>query len=214
MFLGEKPYFPRRAKKKLLSQHKVLQRTSTIEIEALVGITPGLFNNLFVNDVVFVAFEENALEKPIIIGKLYKGAQKEATTRGGAGVFDTINVRTSGNIPADTNFIFKSNTKGAYTNLNTPKKVADYIKWLEALSKKFFTQLDDDFRCFKNWAQYQLKPENIEVDDGDLDTGYHITDSACYQTEGKDCKICGSTCTKNKIRRYTKLDTSKKYPNT
>ena len=32
VFLGEKPYFPRRAKKKLLSQHKVLQRTSTIEI--------------------------------------------------------------------------------------------------------------------------------------------------------------------------------------
>ena len=38
--------------------------TVPIEVEALVSITPGMFNNLFVNDVVFIAFEENALEKP------------------------------------------------------------------------------------------------------------------------------------------------------
>ena len=44
---------------------------SPVEAEALVSITPGFFNNIFVNDIVFVAFEENALEKPIIIGKQY-----------------------------------------------------------------------------------------------------------------------------------------------
>ena len=48
--------------------------TTPVEIEALISITPGMYNNLFVNDVVFVAFEENALEKPIVVGKLYTGS--------------------------------------------------------------------------------------------------------------------------------------------
>jgi hypothetical protein len=189
--------------------------TAPVEIEALVSITPGLFNNLFVKDVVFVAFEENALEKPIIIGKLYTGATRESNTAGGAGVFDTLNVRSSANLPAaSTNFIFKGDNRGEYNNLKTPKKMADYIKWLEKLFKNMFSQVDADFRCFKNWAQYQLRPENNEIDDGDIDTGYHIADTSKYQSENGECKICGSNCTKNKTRRYTRLDTTKTYPNT
>ena len=187
--------------------------TTPVEIEALVSITPGLFNNLFVNDVVFVAFEENALEKPIIIGKLYTGATKENNTKGGAGIFDTLTVRSSGSIPAaTTTFVFQGDTKGEYKDLKTPKKMADYIKWLEKYFKKLFGQLDDNFKCFKNWTQWQLKPENVEIDDGDLDTGYHIAEPLLYQEECGDCKLCGNNCTKDKTRRYLKLDTTKKYP--
>ena len=184
-----------------------------VEIEALVSITPGMFNNLFVNDVVFVAFEENALEKPIIIGKLYTGAYNENNTPGGAGILDTLNVRTSGSIPAaTTTFVFDGDAKGEYKDLKTPKKMADYIKWLENYFKKLFSQIDAHFRCFKNWAQWQLQPENIEIDDGDIDTGYHVAEPAQYQAEGGECRICGSSCTRNKTRRYLKLETSKKYP--
>lgn len=184
-----------------------------VEIEALVSITPGMFNNLFVDDVVFVAFEENALEKPIIIGKLYTGSSIENNTKGGAGILDTLTVRTSGSIPAaTTTFIFNGDNKGEYEDLKTPKKMADYIKWLEKYFKKLFSQVDDHFRCFKNWAQWQLQPENIEIDDGDIDTGYHVTEPLQYQAEGKECKICGSNCTKDKTRRYLKLDIVKKYP--
>ena len=187
--------------------------TAPVEIEALVSITPGMFNNLFVNDVVFVAFEENALEKPIIIGKLYTGAMNENGTKGGAGILDTLNIRTSCSIPAaTTTFIFKGDTKNEYADLKTPKKMADYIKWLEKYLKKLFSQLDSHFRCFKNWTQWQLKPENVEVDDGDIDTGYHVSEALQYQTEGSDCRICGSSCTKDKTRRYLKLETDKKYP--
>lgn len=187
--------------------------TTPVEIEALVSITPGMFNNLFVNDVVFVAFEENALEKPIIIGKLYTGASKENSTRGGAGILDTLTVRTSGSLPAaTTTFVFQGDNKGEYQDLKTPKKMADYIKWLEKLSKKLFSQLDEHFRCFKNWTQWQLQPENVEIDDGDIDTGYHVVDSLKYQAEGKECEICGSACSKAKTRRYLKVDTTKTYP--
>jgi hypothetical protein len=187
--------------------------SAPVEIEALINITPGMFNNLFVNDVVFVAFEENALEKPIVIGKLYTGAFNENNTPGGAGILDTITVRTSGSIPAaTTTFVFDGDTKSEYENLKTPKKMADYIKWLERYFKNLFNQADTHFRCFKNWVQWQFLPENVEIDDGDLDTGYHIAEALQYQAEGEDCRICGSKCQKDKTRRYLKLETNKKYP--
>lgn len=187
--------------------------TSTVEAEALVNITPGLFNNLVVGDVVFVAFEENALEKPIIIGKLFKGGTKENSTRGGAGILDTLKVRSSATIPASTLYEFPTATATSYKDLNTPKKTADYIKWLEKLTKKLVAQLDENFRCFKNWVQWQLKPENVEIDDGDLDIGYHVAEACQYQNEGEACKICGNDCPKNKTRNYLKIDRDKNYPN-
>lgn len=187
--------------------------TVPVEIEALINITPGMFNNLFVNDVVFVTFEENALEKPIVIGKLYTGAANENNTHGGAGILDTLTVRTSGSMPAaTTTFIFDGETASEYEDLKTPKKLADYIKWLEKYFKKLCNQLDVNFRCFKNWVQWQLNPENVEIDDGDLDTNYRLAEPFQYQVEGEECKICGSNCTKDKTRCYLRLDINKKYP--
>lgn len=188
--------------------------TAPVEIEALSSITPGMFNNLFVDDVVFVAFEENALEKPIVIGKLYIGAQNENNTPGGAGILDTLTVRTSGQIPAaTTTFVFLGDNKSEYDNLKTPKKMADYIKWLEVLFKKLINQVDINFRCFKNWTQWQLQPQNVEIDDGDIDTGYNVAEPFKCQAEAGDCDICGNNCTKSKTRTYLNLDVEKIYPN-
>jgi hypothetical protein len=184
---------------------------SPVKAEALVSITPGLFNNLVVGDVVFVAFEENALEKPIIIGKLFKGTNDENKVKGGAGVLDTLKVRTAATIPSSTLFEYPEAISKEYQDLKTPKKMADYIKWLEKLTKKLIGQLDEHFRCFKNWVQWQLKPENVEVDDGDLDTGECIAEPGLYQKEGAQCQIC-TTCTKNSTRTYLKVDKNKSYP--
>lgn len=184
-----------------------------VEAEASVSITPGLFNNLFVGDVVIVAFEENALEKPVVLGKLFTGTAAENTAHGGAAIFDSLRVSATATIPASSTFDFPATTKNEYKDLKTPKKMADYIKWLERLVKKLANQLDDQFRCFKNWAQWQLRPENIEVDDGDIDTGYHVAVPCLYQTENEHCNICGNNCTKSKTRRYTKVDIDKTYPN-
>lgn len=193
-----------------------LFRTSSasapVTAEALVSITPGMFGNLEVGDVVFIAFEENALEKPIIIGKLFTNAGNEGSIRSGAGVLDTLKVNSDATIPSSTLFVFPPTTKNEYKDLKTPKKMADYIKWLEKLTKKLINQLDGHFRCFKNWTQWQLRPENIEIDDGDLDTGYHITEPFQYQNENSECKICDN-CTKDKTRCYIKLNSDKNYPN-
>ena len=186
--------------------------TAAVEAEALVSITPGMFNNLVVGDVVFVAFEENALEKPIIIGKLFKGTGIENTVQGGAGILDTLKVHTAASVPCSTLFVYPETTRNAYKDLETPKKIADYIKWFEKLTKKLIGQLDEHFRCFKNWTQWQFKPENIEVDDGDLDKNSQIAEAYQYQEEGGDCKICGSNCKKDKTRQYLKVDNTKNYP--
>lgn len=189
--------------------------STPVEAEALVSITPGFFNNIFVGDIVFVAFEENALEKPTILGKLYTGTKSENETPGGAGILDTLTVRTSANVPAaTTTFVFKGKNKDDYVNLNTPKNMADYILWLETLAKKLIKQLDEHFRCFKNWTQWQLKPENVEVDDGDIDSSTYVdVESQKYQKENDTCKICEGSCTKNTTRKYSSLATDTKYPN-
>ena len=107
---------------------------------------------------------------------------------------------------------FPQAVRNEYKDLKTPKKVADYIKWLEKLTKKLASQLDENFRCFKNWVQWQLSPENVEIDDGDLDTGYHVAEPLLYQNEGDKCQICDKNCTKNKKRIYSSIDKDKIYP--
>lgn len=183
-----------------------------IEADALVNIAPGVFNNLEVGDIVFVAFEENAMEKPIIIGKLFRGANIEGKIRGGGGVFNTLKVNSDATLPASTNFIFPASVQVSYKNFKTPKQMADYIKWLESFTKSGLSQQADNFVCFKNWAQWQLKAENIEIDDGDLDDNIVLSTPFQYQEEGKRCTIC-ETCTKNNTRSYLKLSTDKTYPN-
>lgn len=189
--------------------------SAPVEAEALVSIPPGIFNNLFVGDVVFVGFEENALEKPIILGKLFKGSSYENNTPGGMGVLDTLLVRTKSTSPAaETHFVYPEAQQKTYQHLDNAKEIADYILWLENLTKTLIKQLDGHFRCFKNWTQWQLKPANVEIDDGDLDSkNYKYVDPLLYQAEGGECKICSrcSRTTKN-TRSYDKMKTETTYP--
>ncbi len=201
--------------------------TVPVIIEALINITPGMYNDLYVNDVVFVAFEENALEKPVIIGKLYTGQDKEGNTPGGAAVVKSLVVREQATIPASTTrYVYtydnskqppavKDPENTAYNDLQSPKAMADYILWLEKYSKKLFKQSSDNFLCLKNWTQWQLQPENVEVDDGDLDTNYHIAVPCKYQNENADCTLCDVCVDTNKTKKtrgYIVLNTTKKYP--
>lgn len=186
--------------------------SAPIEAEALVNIAPGVYNNLVVGDVVFVAFEENKIEKPVIIGKLFRGAEVEGTIHGGGGLFSSLKANSDASLPSSTNFVFPTSISNHYKNLNTPKGIADYIKWLENFTKSNLIQIEDHFICFKNWTQWQLKAENVEIDDGDLDEETKFDEPFQYQEEGKKCNIC-KTCTKGNIRRYVKMTSAKEYPN-
>jgi hypothetical protein len=89
-----------------------------------------MHNNLNVGDVVFIGFEENAIEKPVIIGKLFIGASAETSSKGGA-TFGTLKVTSNATLPSATLFEFPKDSYGDYTDVSTFKKMADYILLLE-----------------------------------------------------------------------------------
>jgi hypothetical protein len=120
-------------------------------------------------------------------------------------------VHSDATMPSSTLFVYPRNVQNEYKNFKTPKNMADYIKWLERFTQTNITQLEDHFKCFKNWAQWQLKAENVEIDDGDLDDDV-IAETFKYQEEHGECKIC-EVCTKNNTRNYLKLPLDKTYPN-
>jgi hypothetical protein len=190
--------------------------TKPVEATALINIPPGIFNNLKVNDVVFIGFEENAMEKPIILGKLFTGAS-EGNIRGGGGVFNNLTVNSTASLPASTTFVFPVTPHNEYKDFTSLKNIVDYIKWLERFAKANINNLSSDFKCFKNWTQWQFKPENIEIDDGDLDNpsfNPENYEALKYQAENDLCAICGKNCTKNNLRQYFDPPVDKTYPNT
>ena len=102
---------------------------------ATISNTPGSYNGYKVGDVVWVAFENNLMELPVVIGKLYLGAELEkADPRG------TINVETSATsksatIPFDTKM-------SSSLDKDTPNTTAPYFS-LSSLTAKVST-LDKD----------------------------------------------------------------------
>ena len=194
---------------------KSASMTQPVEATALINIAPGIYNNLSVGDVVFIGFEENAMEKPIILGKLFKGAT-EGNIRGGGGVFNNLIVNSTANLPAATAFTFPAALQKEYKDFVSFKSIADYTKWLERFTKANINHLNSDFKCFKNWTQWQLQAENIEVDDGDLDDDSFRPEDyeACkYQDENGVCKLCSENCSKNNLRQYLDPPSDKTYPN-
>lgn len=180
--------------------------TGPVIIDALISHPPGVYNNLFKNDIVFVSFEENSLEKPIVIGKMYRGPSFEKDTPGGMGVYNSMHVRDTTIVQAaTTHFKFTSDEKRElsgrnaknYTHMYTPKKMAYYILDTENDLRRLITELREDFTCFRRWTEWKLLPWNVHVDDGDIGDVDYITkyetdaDRDCRKGTGK-CEVCAS----------------------
>ena len=195
-----------------------------VVVEALINIPPGVYNNLAKDDVVFVAFEENALEKPIVLGKLYRGPNFEKETAGGAGVFNSIHVRNTSIVQAaTTHFKFSSdethdltgkNAKN-YKQLFTPKTMAYYILDTENDLRRLIAELWENFVCFERMINWKLKPENVCIDDGDIGDPEYMTkyildaDLDCRK-KNKKCEICGSR--NNCPARFSNKRPTNKFP--
>ena len=175
-----------------------------VVIDALINIPPGVYNSFFVGDVVFVSFEENSLEKPIVIGKMYRNANFEKDTPGGAAVFNTLHVRDEAIVQAAiTHFNFTSTEKRELTGRNkanhsqmfTPKKMAYYILDTENDLRRLIAELREDFTCFKRWVEWKFLPENVHVDDGDIGDPdykqkYEIDADKDKRKKTGRCEIC------------------------
>lgn len=104
------------------------------ENESIFSIPPGVFNGYKVGDVVIVGFDAGNEGYPIILGKLYTGANDETKVVGGAGQFDTLTVKNSVRLPATIEIAFDQDSKNkainaevALSNYKSLKNIVDAI---------------------------------------------------------------------------------------
>jgi hypothetical protein len=69
---------------------------------AIISNTPGSYNGYKVGDVVLVAFEDGGMDSPVVMGKLYLGAEAERADPRGTINVESSAVSRSASMPADT----------------------------------------------------------------------------------------------------------------
>ena len=111
-------------------------------ITAVIATQPGIYNGYKVGDVVIVSFENNDIDMPIVLGKLYLGADVESKDPRGAINAANIKSSTPISIPIDTELTLDNDPGNLSTvavdgDLSSYKSIADIIKGL----KKQETQL-------------------------------------------------------------------------
>jgi hypothetical protein len=100
-----------------------------IEADAQFSIVPGVYNSYKTGDIVFIGFEENKMELPVILGKLFVSASAEASAHLGNLSGNSLSITDTAQLPYSTIFSYDkiAQNNALYTNLNTPKKLADSI---------------------------------------------------------------------------------------
>jgi hypothetical protein len=104
-----------------------------IEADAQFSIVPGVYNSYKTGDVVFISFEENKMESPVILGKLFVSASAEKESYRGNLSGNSLYITESTQLPHSTIFDYSkiSQNDALYKNLDTPKKIADSILELQ-----------------------------------------------------------------------------------
>jgi hypothetical protein len=100
-----------------------------IEADAQINIVPGIYNSYKTGDIVFIGFEENKMELPVILGKLFVSASTEAGSYRGNVSGNSLAITDTAQLPYSTLFDFSkiAQNNKLYNDLNTPKKLADSI---------------------------------------------------------------------------------------
>ena len=140
---------------------------------AVVSNTPGSYNGYKVGDVVLVAFEDGKMETPVIIGKLYLGAEKEkADPRGSLNTESLVAAKTAA-VPADTKLTTNTdknlpNTMNPYANLssiaNNLNKLNTDVNYLDVFTNNQFnsiiTEIGDDGKL---WTAINQNSSDISM---------------------------------------------------
>lgn len=105
------------------------RNVNIIEADAQLNIVPGIYNSYKTGDVVFIGFEENRMELPVILGKLFVSASAEASAYRGSVSGNSLAITDTAQLPYSTVFNYDKITQNdtLYKDLNTPKKLADGI---------------------------------------------------------------------------------------
>jgi hypothetical protein len=100
-----------------------------IEADAQINIVPGIYNSYKTGDIVFIGFEENKMESPVVLGKLFISASTEASSYRGSVSGNSLAITDTALLPYSTVFNYDkiAQNSAIYKDLNTPKKLADGI---------------------------------------------------------------------------------------
>ncbi len=105
------------------------RNVNMIEADAQINIVPGIYNSYKTGDIVFIGFEENKMELPVILGKLFVSTSAEASSYRGNVSGNSLAITDTAQLPHSTIFNYNNIAQNdkLYKDLNTPKKLADSI---------------------------------------------------------------------------------------
>lgn len=148
-----------------------------IVLNATLMMVPGVYNGYKPNDVVLVAFEDGQINTPVVVGKLFLGANKESAEPRGAIDVANLKIGQEATIPVDTKLTYAGDDKNRAAvakDLSTYKTVADIIKSIQNHSEKIGSataQLIDD------GIKLGAKVDKVNDGSGATGFGWELTDS-------------------------------------
>lgn len=149
------------------------RNVNIIEADAQINIVPGIYNSYKTGDIVFIGFEENKMELPVILGKLFVSAATEASAHQGNLSGNSLSITDTAQLPYSTVFNYDKASQNSiiYKNLNTPKKLADSIVNLQrsqAQTQKYQTIIhvfirDNVYKLYlKTSSDFTYTPEKSD----------------------------------------------------
>ena len=102
-----------------------------IEADAQFNIVPGIYNSYKTGDIVFIGFEENKMELPVILGKLFVSASAEAGSYRGSVSGNSLAITDIAQLPYSTVFNYDKitqNSTAAFVRMNGTLSTVDSIE--------------------------------------------------------------------------------------
>jgi hypothetical protein len=151
---------------------------------------PGIYNGYAEGDIVFVDFEGDKLSQPVILGKLYLGAAKEAKTeKKGSIEASNLTISNTATLPLTTKLTIDDvNTKQAVVDnrYNNYKSFLDIINAINTTEENFNIKLKNssDHVITNITTEYLIQKEKLDaptkenpnwsISMPDLEDGYDI----------------------------------------
>ena len=112
-----------------------------VVISAILSTLPGIYNGYKEEDVVFIAFENNDYDMPVVIGKLYLGVENEKNDPRGAIVCNNITAVQPISIPISSKLTLDNDPQhssviGVDKGIDSYKSIADLAKNLQKQDEK------------------------------------------------------------------------------
>jgi hypothetical protein len=107
-----------------------------IQAEATINNQPGMYNGYKAGDIVWVAFEDGEASQPVVIGKLYLGANKERNDPRGVVNAESSIISDNIQLPITTKIIYETDGTVAQNGITRYNTLSDITNELGKLSGK------------------------------------------------------------------------------